>query len=256
MAYSVDSVAFARFKYSREEVDRFERAKRYLQQKSQARRLITTFLSGIRVPEDLAPRRAYLRRASRRRSSDSSARQSRVDEWCEATGKDPYEYGNPIHDMTNTHFGWVLSIKAKRLIESLEDNCHQFFEFEFLKPDGSPIDRPFWLLNICKRFDAIAVDRSSIVKAGPDLRNDPDNWRYMSSFWFNRGAVNGKYDTVRVGRAPSLPPKFFFRRESVQGHALWAGIRWPGVFVSDALHELIKEANLQEVRFFRHYREI
>lgn len=256
MAFSCDSLATARIKYPREEVDRFEQAKRYLQQKTQARRLTTNFLSGIRVPEDLAPRLAYLKRPSPRRSSDSGVKQNRIEEWCEATGKDPYEYRNPIHDITSTHFGWVFSLKAKELIESLEADSHQFFEFEFRKMDGSPIERPFWLLNICKRFDAIAVDRSSIVKAGPDLKNDPDNWRYMPCRWYDRGAVNGKYDIVKVGRAPVLPPKFFFRRESIHGHALWAGIRWPGVFVSDALHDRIKDANLHGVRFFNRYREI
>lgn len=256
MAYSVDLVGIARFKYPREEVDRFKQAKRYLQQKTQARRLTTNFLSGIRIPEDLAPRYAYLRRSTPGRPSVSSIKQSHVDGWCEATGKDPYEYWNPIHDITNTHFGWVFSRKAKELVESLEADSHQFLEFEFRKMDGSPIERSFWLLNICKRFDAIAVDRSSIVKAGPDLKNDPDNWRYMSNRWYSRGPGNGKFDIVKVGRAPVLPEKFFFRREGVYGHALWAGIRWPGVFVSDALHDLIEEANFQEVSFFRHYHEI
>lgn len=252
MAYQVFHVNHANIRCPRPECEKFDKAKRYIGDKAGEARLRLNFLSGIPIPEEFAPRRAVLRWVK------THHKQTSIDVWREVTGKDVYEYNNPLFDITAFHFGWLLSQAARDLVEAHEPGVHQLFPFEVLKKDGSPIERPFWLLNICNRLDAVAPEASTVVKLGPDLTNDPDDWWYQIPFpaW---SAGPHKLDSENVGleRGDGGAIRICLRGERIAGHALWADSRFKhGPFLSDGLLKAIESAKLEGLHHTSHLPEM
>ena len=239
MAYTVASTSSARLKYPQEECERLLAAKQFIQRTAGTRAPELDLLSGIAIPPDLAPRRAILRWIK------THDKQSLIDTWCEVTGKTPYEYWNPMRDVTNTHFGWLLSQRARDLIEALEPDVHQFFPFTVEQQNGTAIGRPFWLLNICNRIDAVVASRSTVVKVGPDLQDRPDDWWYIRADHKRR---HPKLDVVDAGLAEDHPHRIVLSSDRIAERAIWADRRWRrAVFLSTAFGQMVQAASLDDI---------
>lgn len=270
MAFRVDVVTSAKLKHPPEEVERFIRAKRYVRDVAGEKSLRLGLLAGIPVPPDLAPRWATLKYVGTYRWTDGDPvvhgfrMPYHVALWCAKTGRDPYEFKNPMHDVTRSHFGWLVSDAAKSLIEAHDPGRHQFFPFAVLKRGGTRLERPFWLLNVSNRLDTVDPEHSTVVKVGPDLKNNPDRWWYRivhsvhgshrlhddwTSFRYTHRRYPGGLEAVRVGLGADHPPTIALRKERIGDHAIWWDYRLNDrVFLSDALHAAFMAAKMDEIR--------
>jgi hypothetical protein len=138
----------------------------------------------------------------------------------------------PDFGMAATLGGRLVSDRFVALVERLEPNRHQFIPLEeCVDRKGRPLGRAFFLMNVLTRLEAIDVERSDV-----------------------------SWETIRFAdqtEATMLVPKGYMnlklvlRRQVIQGHHVWRGGRNGLIgfyFISDDLHESMKEAKLSALR--------
>lgn len=131
-----------------------------------------------------------------------------------------------LHDILNGPASWSISDRVRKIIEDIEPDVHQYFPMEIVLKNGSRLDKNYWTLNISTRLDSsIDPERSTCIKAGPDLERFPDNWSYM--------------DPVGVER------KITVKKSMVAGRAIWRDARCSDIFISDSLFTALLAADVE-----------
>ena len=123
---------------------------------------------------------------------------------------------------------YVVSGRAKDVIERFDPDLHQFFEVPLRTKRGIEIEGPWFIMNVTVRQDSIDIEKSRIQRSTrfPDTSN---------SFWVNSTTKDVVVDTSR------LSPDIHFWREA----------RFDGSLMgSDAFVAALKEAG---VKFFPSY---
>jgi len=69
-----------------------------------------------------------------------------------------------FHDLSMI-LGWTtVSMKARKVIETLEPNVHQFIPVKILRKNGEPFDGEHFIFNVCQVIDAIIVGESDATR--------------------------------------------------------------------------------------------
>lgn len=129
-----------------------------------------------------------------------------------------------LPDFVNAAPCWLLSGRAKSIIERLEPGVHQFIEMELTQKDGRPWPHPYWAFNMCNRLDtAVAEEHSNCFRMGAD-----------KPFW-------------RFG-FPMGPRKLAFHKAMVKDLTFWVDRRLSGIFMSDKFMSALHDAGITEVK--------
>ncbi|QNQ09947.1 imm11 family protein [Sphingomonas alpina] len=113
------------------------------------------------------------------------------------------------------------SSRFKDAVERFEPGVHQFFPMEVLLEDGT-VDKSRWLMHICNRVDAIALEHCADVY---EYRPKPDQhpgWYYYRSNFDSR---------TRIA----------VRKSMISGKALWYDLRLQRFFLGQELGQFLIE---------------
>lgn len=122
--------------------------------------------------------------------------------------------------------------RFRAIVESFEPGVHEFYPIELKSRKGVRYEEPYFLINVCQRFDSILVK-------GIDLE------------WGRRvaGGLEGiPYLSRMVGTKPPLPVS----RSTIAGRHLWLNYWiWEGggIMVSDQLRAALMDAKVRRLKF-------
>lgn len=122
-----------------------------------------------------------------------------------------------------------VSESVRTLIESLENDVHQFIEVELVDRQGTPIENRYFGFHVRQWLDALAVEKSTIA------------WEYNSR--------SGRHFWQRT--APPSQEHFAVFKKVVEGHHLWADRKMyhSTFFCSDQFHDLFTQAGFERLTF-------
>lgn len=134
-----------------------------------------------------------------------------------------------------------VSQRFRAIVELFEPGIHQFFPIQLKSRKRVPYEEPYFLINVCQRFDSILVK-------GVDLP-----WGKIVA-----GGLKGMPILSRMGTKPPL----HVSRTTIAGRHLWLN-RWIGageIMVSDQLRAALMDAKIRRLRFkepwAEHYVEV
>ncbi len=129
----------------------------------------------------------------------------------------------------------LVSDRFVALVERLEPNAHQFIPIkECVDRQGRPLGRPFFLMNVLARLEAIDIERSEVQ-------------------WQTTRYPDETELTVLV-RGPRMNSKLVLKRDIVKGHHLWRGGRnglIGSYFMSEELHDSMSQVGLSPLGLTR-----
>ena len=133
-----------------------------------------------------------------------------------------------LPNFIGTGIGYAVDKVIRDEIERLEPGVHAFGEVELKLKDGTPVEKPYWVLNVRTQLDTI--DRAkSAVEVGCDNERDP------------------RLTTLRPTHPPSEkgmkgPVHLFARGEVVSGHHVWCEYKFrQQLVISNALYQRLEE---------------
>ena len=109
---------------------------------------------------------------------------------------------------TGWHGIYVVSGRAKNVIERFDPDLHQFFEVPLRTKRGVEIEGPWFIMNVTVRQDSIVVEKSRVQKS----TRRPDK---LNSFW-----VNSTTEDVVVDHSRLSPDIHFWREARFEGSLL------------------------------------
>jgi hypothetical protein len=129
----------------------------------------------------------------------------------------------------------LVSDRFVTLVERLEPRVHQFLRInECVDRRGRALGRSFFLMNVLTRLEAINVERSDVE-------------------WKTTRFPDRTEMTTLISKS-GMSPKLILRREVIDDHHLWRGGPkglFGLYFISNELHDLIKQAGLSPLRLTR-----
>jgi hypothetical protein len=109
------------------------------------------------------------------------------------------------------HGIFVVSERAKDVIERFDPGLHQFFAVPLRTKRGIEIEGPWFIMNVTVRQDSIVVEKSRVQMS----TRRPDK---LNSFWVNSTTKDVVVDTSRLS-----PNIHFWREARFQGSLLGSG---------------------------------
>ncbi|WP_331374800.1 imm11 family protein [Sinorhizobium chiapasense] len=124
-----------------------------------------------------------------------------------------------------------VSERFRTIVEAFEPGVHEFFPILLKSRKGAPHEEPYFLINVCQRFDSILVKGISLE-------------------WGRRvaGGLEGMPYLSRMGTKPPLPVS----RTTIAGRHLWLNYWvWEGggIMVSDQLRSALMDAKIRRLKF-------
>ncbi|CAK0758639.1 putative PAS domain-containing protein [uncultured Gammaproteobacteria bacterium] len=122
----------------------------------------------------------------------------------------------------------------RAMVEELEPGVHQFFPVEVTRKNGEPLEKQYYLLNVCQAIDAVIIDRSDV------------EWTYTS---LNIPGLT-RIPVLQLTRGS---PHFTLSGPAIAGRHIWRGKSELSslMFFSDALMQRVLEQRMRKLRFCR-----
>ena len=158
--FCANVVKNAQFSYGSKNAERHLAMQRFVREKNDGRYLPRyPMLSGCEIPEEMKPKQITLKRITRRPDNATGY-------WTNIGKKDPYdsyEMFNTLGDVTSSMFGWIVSKKARLLIEEIQPKQHVFSGLTITKVNGEKVRRDYYTLNLCNDW---ALIESTLAGSG------------------------------------------------------------------------------------------
>lgn len=121
-----------------------------------------------------------------------------------------------------------VSEAFREMVEDLDPGVHQFFPVTLSRKSGELIDKRYYALNICRRLDAVIVEKSNVT-------------------WGRTGL--GGFPILHLGAGP---PHFTLSRQAIGGAHMWHGLsQFRGLtFFSDALMSRVLGKSMKGLDYF------
>ncbi len=128
-----------------------------------------------------------------------------------------------LRDFINTQLGWLVSRRAKELVEKFEPGVHQFIQVDLQQKNRTAWPEPYWMFNMCTRLDtAIAEEHSNCTRISPD-----------KPYW-----------TFAFGYGPET---LAVRRAMVEHRSFWTDHRYARLFISDRFFKALTVVGIEEI---------
>ena len=143
--------------------------------------------------------------------------------------------GNPVPDFERIPF-LSVSEKAKRVIESLEPDVHQFFPIEYQDKKGNFAEIRYWFVP-CNRIDSVDRDHTNMVLLDGLQWTSPKNVMRMG-------------EPLPPHVDPAKPAGFVFNLKAIGDRHIWRDMHIGGAacFISNAMGNLFMKEDLTGLR--------
>lgn len=130
-----------------------------------------------------------------------------------------------LPDFISTSPCWIVSDMAKKIVENLEPNIHQFLSVELIRYSGELHPERFYLFNVCQSIDSIVFNMSEI------------DW------------ITNPVSRHRVPHFRGGAPHIVLDRAMVDNRHVWRGKQYFQSYVvfSNSLFELIEKKKLKKL---------
>ena len=169
---------------------------------------------GLPIDPDIVPRRAFIQTKAKR-----------------------------LMDFVSLRFRKGVTDAFRQKVEELEPGVHQFIPVEIFTRDGEPVEKTYYLMNVCHRVDAIDEEKSIVTWKGiPGIEEKRHCIMWGLPEGYTKETWHKNYRLV-------------FKKELIEGMCMWIDRRYPGLFYSDELFEFVEKAKLKKLKGTKVYAE-
>ncbi|MXN65822.1 hypothetical protein GR183_12985 [Stappia sp. GBMRC 2046] len=170
--------------------------------------------NGVPIDPNIVPRRAFIQTKAKR-----------------------------LMDFVSLRFRYGVTEPFRQKVEELEPGIHQFIPVEIFTRDGEPVEKTYYLMNVCHRVDAIDEEKSIVTwkeGAGNEARRKCIMWGLPEGY--TKETWHKNYRLV-------------FKKELIEGMCMWIDRRYSGMFFSDELFEFVEKTKLKKLKGTKVYAE-